>query len=249
MRRSLSSLAAALLVVACANPADLVPDSPDTGVAPDTGVDALAPKDAGKDSSSKPSDSGADSSVSDAGSDATVADATVDAALDAAMDASDGGSVIDASDGGGSVDGGATNDTCAQGVTLVDGVAVNGDTTSAADDYHVEVNISSVCSSNSSLGLYTYDGNDVAYTITVPDTKKLTVVVTPTSAWDPAVAIVSSCASVGPTCLGGADEGFSSDPETAVYTNTTGSPQTVFILVDSYSTSEMGPFTIKASLQ
>lgn len=239
MRRTLPFVAAALLVAACANPADPIPDDPDTGKgAAEAGVDASAPpKDAGKDTSVKPTDGGSkekDSSLADAGADAADNDA-----------ASDGGGVVDASIADASVG----NDTCAQAVTLVDGVAANGDTSLATDTYQVDVGLSLVCDNNSSLGTYTYDGYDVAYTITVPDTKKLTVVVDPTGSWDPAVAIVTTCASVGPTCLGGADEGFSSDPETADYTNTTGSAQTVFVIVDSYSTSSHGPFTIKATLQ
>jgi hypothetical protein len=256
MRRILACLAVASVVAACANPVDLLPDYPDTGA--DAGADVTAPKDSGKDTSA-PVDAGKDSSVSDSGSDATASDAgtdatldaaadsSVDASVDATVDASDGG--VDASDGGSLVDGGTGNDTCAQSVTLVNGTMISGDTTNETDDYQVNVNISSVCDNSSSLGLYTYDGNDVAYTITVPNTKTLTVDVNPTSSWDPAIAIVSSCASVGPSCLGGADEGFSGDPETATYTNTTGSDQVVFIIVDSYSTSEMGPFTIQATLQ
>lgn len=257
MRRTLACLALASLVAACANPVDLLPDYPDTGT--DAGADVTAPKDGGKETSTPPVDAGQDSSVSDSGSDATAsdagadatldaaADATVDASVDAAADAGDAG--VDASDGGSSVDGGTANDTCAQAVTLVNGTSVNGDTTNETDDYQVNVAISQVCDNTSSLGLYTYDGNDVAYTITVPNTKALTVVVNPTGPWDPAVAIVSNCGSVGPSCLGGADEGFSADPETATYTNTTGSDQLVFIIVDSYSTSEMGPFTILATVQ
>ena len=253
MRRTLPFFAAALLVAACANPADLLPEYPDTGTASDTGADTSAPKDAGKDSSvigkdAAVADSGSDATVSDAGVDAAL-DASVDASVDASPDASDGGGVVDASDGGGVVDGGTGNDTCAVAVTLVDGVSASGSTNNATDDYHVETNISSVCDNNSSLGIYSYDGFDVAYTISVPNTKKLTVVVTPDNTWDPAVAIVTSCASVGPTCLGGADEGFDGDPETADYTNNTGSPQTVFIIVDSYDVGVHGPFTIKASLQ
>jgi len=255
MRRILASLSVALLVAACANPVDLLPDYPDTGT--DTGADATPPKDSGKDTSTPPVDAGKDSSVADSGSDATASDggsdATLDASvdadasIDATVDASDGG--VDASDGGSPVDGGTGNDTCAQAVVLVNGVSVSGDTTSASDDYQVEVGISLVCDNTSSLGTYTYDGNDVTYTLTVPNGKKLTIDVNPTNQWDPAVAIVASCASAGPSCLGGADEGFSGDPETASYTNTTGSDQVVFVIVDSYSTSEMGPFTIQATLQ
>ena len=89
----------------------------------------------------------------------------------------------------------------------------------------------------------------MAYTITVPNGKKLTIDVNPTTQWDPAVAIVESCASAGPSCLGGADEGLDGDPETATYTNTTGAAQVVFIIVDSYSQSSDGPFTIQATIQ
>jgi len=255
MRRILACLAIASFVAACANPVDLLPDYPDTGT--DAGADVTAPKDSGKDTSTLV-DAGKDSSVDDSGSDATAsdagADATLDAAADASVDAGDGGvdasdGGVDASDGGSLIDGGTGNDTCAQAVTLVNGTMISGDTTNETDDYQVDVNISSVCDNNSSLGFYTYDGNDVAYTITVPNTKTLTVDVNPTSSWDPAIAIVGSCASVGPSCLGGADEGFSGDPETATYTNTTGSAQVVFIIVDSYSSSSYGPFTIQATLQ
>jgi hypothetical protein len=246
MRRTIPFVAIAFLVAACANATDPINDFPDSGGI-DTGTDVAA-KDSGKEAST-PSDGGKDHQVADTGSDTGDNDTGADATVDASVDASDGGSVVDASDGGSVVDGGTGNDTCGQAVALMNGVSASGDTTAAADDYQVEVNISSVCDNNSSLGGYTYDGNDVAYTITVPNGKKLTITVNPTTQWDPAVAIVESCASAGPTCLGGADEGFDGDPETADYTNTTGADKVVFVIVDSYSTSSDGPFTIQATLQ
>lgn len=267
MRRILPAFVLlSFVAVACANSTD-VEETPDTGTL-DSGVkDATvkdsSTKDAGKDVEVVKDSSVVDSTVADAndgsadaeaGADVVVADATLDVSLvDAGpdvsvVDASPDVSVIDASPDVSVVDGGTTNDTCQLATVVQSGVMVSGDTTNANNDYDVNANISLVCDLTD-LSFYTFDGNDVAYTISVPSGKTLTATVTPTTAWDPAIAIVSDCGNAGPTCLGGDDFNGVSSPETGTYTNSSGQTKTVFILVDSYSTSEYGPFTLTATVQ
>lgn len=258
MRRFTPALLAAALVVACAN-SEVLQDVPDTGTVPD----ASTIKDSGKDVEVKKDSgtkdaSGTDATVADASGDATLADATVDATSDASdassVDASDGGvdasdAAVDANDGGIVVlDGGTSNDTCQMAVGLTSGVPVSGDTTNATDNYDVNVSLSNVCSLTD-LSFYQFDGNDLAYTISVPNGKTLTVTVTPTTSWDPALALVSDCSNIGPTCLGGDDFNGSGDPETGTHTNTSGQTETIYIVVDSYDSSEYGPFTLSAVVQ
>ncbi len=259
MRRLLTTAAALALIVACANPTEVV-DTPETGTL-DASTDTGTPKkDSGKDVEVQKDSSSTDSTVVDATGDANDdasgdsgeagADGAMDAVADVSIDASEGGvdASVDANDGGIVVDGGTSNDTCSMAVALTSGVNVSGDTTNASDDYDVDVNLSNVCS-QTDLSFYQFDGNDVAYTIVVPNGKTLTATVTPTTQWDPAISIVSDCTNIGPTCLGGDDMNGTGDPETGTYTNTSGQAQTVFIVVDSYDFSEYGPFTLSALVQ
>lgn len=250
MRHLLAFAVSTLLIAACANSevSSVPPDSSTLDAAADVSVkDSSTPKDSGggKDAEAK-KDSGGD--------DATLADSSTDADLDATTDAGDAGvdaadAMADASDGSVVVlDGGTGNDTCLLAIGLSSGVPVSGDTTSATDDYDVNVNISNVCD-QTDLSFYQFDGRDVAYSISVPTGKTLTAVVAPTTQWDPALALVTDCSNIGPTCVGGDDFNGSGDPETGTYTNNTGQTQTIFIVVDAYSSSEYGPFTLNATVQ
>jgi hypothetical protein len=259
MRRILTTAAALALVVACANPSEVV-DTPETG-AVDASTEAAPKKDSGKDVEVQKDSSGGDATIADAtldgiadASDATldvvadvasdVVDGSIDAS-DAAVDASD--AAVDASDGG-VLDGGTSNDTCSMAVALTSGVNVSGDTTNANDDYDVNVSLSNVCS-QTDLSFYQFDGNDVAYSIVVPNGKTLTATVTPTTLWDPALSIVGDCSNIGPTCLGGDDFNGAGSAETGTYTNSSGQAKTVFVVVDSYDFSEYGPFTLSVLVQ
>jgi len=150
-----------------------------------------------------------------------------------------------ATPGGGTVGG----ETCADAYTLSSGVAVNGDTTGHTDNYEIgSTNSSAVCTPD--LGDFTYDGPDVVYKILVPKTKTVSVVLTKSNlptVWDAALAIVTDCAAAAASCVGGSDA-VSGNTESASYTNNTAADRTVFIVVDSYLSSEYGVFSLVATV-
>ena len=75
------------------------------------------------------------------------------------------------------------------------------------------------------------------YEIEMPAGSSFTATVTNTA--DGALWVVGECEAVGGafTCLGYADDTFTGDPEVVSYTNTSGSAMTVYLVVDSYSSS------------
>jgi hypothetical protein len=140
-------------------------------------------------------------------------------------------------------------DLCANAPVLPIGIDMpNQDTTNLVDHYDFGNAPSTACTP--AFDGFGYDGHDGAYRVTIPAGKKLTVVMTksniPTN-WDPALAIVTDCASAGPTCLSGSDE-ILGLTETVSYTNTGASALPVFILVDSFLPSEYGVYSIRADL-
>jgi len=80
---------------------------------------------------------------------------------------------------------------------------------------------------------YATSGPEAIYSIYVNDGDTIDLTLTPTTtAWDPALYIVGSCWDPANTCLGGADAGFSGDPETATLTFNCGGYY--YIMADSY---------------
>lgn len=88
---------------------------------------------------------------------------------------------------------------------------------------------------------YTENGFERYYAVTLNPGGTFTATVTfPTK--DGALWVLDGC--VEPfTCLVGADDGVTGDPETVTYMNTGVSAQTVYLVVDSYGTSSCGDFT------
>jgi hypothetical protein len=103
----------------------------------------------------------------------------------------------------------------------------------------------------------TYPGRDRVYQIDVAAGQTLTAVVTPTTSFDAAIYFVASpdsnCLTMGTTCIGqGDDTNFGGTgmgaAETGTYTNSSGATQTVFIVVDTFSSSGTGGFDLTVSL-
>jgi hypothetical protein len=82
--------------------------------------------------------------------------------------------------------------------------------------------------------------------------KRLQVTVTPTTAWDVSVSLVLgpavNCADSPRTCLVGADDEEDGGSERVTYTNKSGVPETVFVIVDAYKAGVTGPFTLLAEI-
>ena len=94
-------------------------------------------------------------------------------------------------------------------------------------------------------------GADRVYSISVPGGKKLTASVVPTGTGDPAIYLVagpaSNCTMVPVPCLAGDDSGAASQTNTAAYTNTGTSPQTIFVVIDSIAAA-VSSFTLTTAL-
>ena len=170
----------------------------------------------------------------DSGGDARDAKTELDAPPDTPeMDGSDSG-------------GGCNNDTCSSALVLVSNMQQSCTTAGETDDYDFGNQTSNECVND--VGSTTFDGADVAFKIDVPSGQKLSVTVTPTSQWDPAIGIVTACGMSGASCVGAADGDGTGQPETASYTNKSNSTVPVYIIVDSTQGDE-GPFDIVANLQ
>jgi hypothetical protein len=138
-------------------------------------------------------------------------------------------------------------DTCLDAVPVTPGTLSNQTTVGYQGDYALP----SSCTGANTLGL------DRVYSISIPAGQKLTVTVTPVladggSSWDPAIYLLggqaSDCASAT-TCLAGRDLGGGGAPETLEYTNTSGSPLPVFLVVDGYGLNDVGgPFSMTIHL-
>lgn len=99
---------------------------------------------------------------------------------------------------------------------------------------------------------FTQPGPERVYSVSVPSGHLLTVVMTPVS-FDGALYVVdqpaSSCQASGTACLAGSDRFGGSAAETATWRNVTGMSRTVFIVVDSYSSTLSGSFSLSAVSQ
>ena len=91
-------------------------------------------------------------------------------------------------------------------------------------------------------------GADRAHAVTVPAGQHLTATVHPTSSWDPSINLVAgpaaSCELLPRTCLVGSDSGGTMADDTIGYTNSTASAQTLFIIIDSFSSAQTGTYDL-----
>ncbi|MBK9037105.1 MAG: hypothetical protein IPL61_38655 [Myxococcales bacterium] len=163
----------------------------------------------------------AESSV-DATTDGPPADAGADAPTDAP--GSDGRPA------GNDVCAGAEDvTTAAHGAT---GATITGDLTG----YHNDVQPPTACTG------FTNDGPDAVYVVTMGPGKTITATLDP-QGWDGAVEIVQPCV-LTPICLAGSD---GASPEVASYTSTAAT--TVYVVVDSWSDTAFGPYTLNVTVQ
>lgn len=96
----------------------------------------------------------------------------------------------------------------------------------------------------SALGceVYTENGLEDYYEVEVPAGASFTATVTGT--YDGALWVVGECEAEGGafTCLAYADDTFTGDPEVISYTNTSGSDEVVYLVVDAYGTDSCGTY-------
>jgi hypothetical protein len=158
--------------------------------------------------------------------------------------------------GGGATGGGgggtaiplAGGETCTSAVILPGPGLYSGTTTSAANNY------GSTASGNCVGGRSTGStGPDVVYRVTVANGQTLFLKVTPESGYDATVNLIeaftttncggASGSGLSPVCVDGGD-----DPDEVAYQNTTGVPQTFFVVIDAFETGGSGSYTLEYTL-
>lgn len=129
------------------------------------------------------------------------------------------------------------NDTCAGAIEVSCNSIVQGSTALAGNSLSESATNQCVIGSSAL-------GGDVFYHICVPPGYQLNTLTTPLSVWDPAIWFVTDCADAN-TCVAGADIGFSGDTETLSWINSTSNPVCLYIIMDSWTMSQFGAFTIE----
>jgi hypothetical protein len=134
-------------------------------------------------------------------------------------------------------------DSCRAPVALSSGSPQTGTTIGFMNDF--DVTEPSACGSALSGG---YTAPDVVYSLTVPAGATLTVTVTPAASWDVGLILLGNCAAGAASCLEASDQGNAGAAETVVYAVNGSSAETVFVVVDGWTESEAGSFTLTAQL-
>jgi len=136
-------------------------------------------------------------------------------------------------------------DTCATAPVLMPGMLTMQTTVGLNDDYRP----------SPGGGCRSANGPDRAFLVTVPAGSTLTVTVTPTgpgvSSDDPVLNLLPSpatnCVAIPMMCLASADQGFSGDPETLVWTNSGASAVDVYLIVDGFNAA-LQEFTVATTI-
>lgn len=132
------------------------------------------------------------------------------------------------------VTGPIANDTCETAEDVTGGGTFYGTTICAAGDYD-----GSGCIPYSSLA------PDVVYSIDVNDGDTVDILYTPLTSYDPSFYVVGDCGDIVGTCMGGADNGLTGDPEfDSIYFDCGG---TYYIILDAWSTGE-GDFQLDVTV-
>lgn len=101
-------------------------------------------------------------------------------------------------------------------------------------------------------GFATMPGLDRAYAVTIPAGQRLTAVASPSAAFDVGIDLVAgpatNCAVAPRVCLAGDDNGGAGVAESASFSNTTAAAQTIFVIIDAYTTTATGTGTFSLAL-
>src|SRR5687768_11335948 len=132
------------------------------------------------------------------------------------------------------------NDDCAGAMMIAAPGTTMGSTLAATNDYDEGENCAGVA------------GADVVYSISVPAGQRLTATVENAGdGWDPSISLATMAAcDVDPrVCLTGDDSGGADEVNSVSYTNTSGAAETIFIIIDSFSATMSGNFTLTTMLE
>ena len=128
-------------------------------------------------------------------------------------------------------------DTCADAYRVPKGSSqFNGTTTAYNADYGISASAGS-CTS------WSQAGPDAVYKIELEDNETLTANLSAT--WDSSLYLITDCAQSDTSCVAGEDNG---NPETITYQNTSGQAATYYLMVDSFSASRSGDYTLDVTI-
>jgi hypothetical protein len=146
---------------------------------------------------------------------------------------------------GGAGGGFSGGESCASPVILPGQGTYNDSTLGYAND-HDFLDLAPCVGSTTAGG-----GPDKVYRVTVPSNSMLTVTVTPQVGFDATLNLINGASNCGgppgssliPACLAGGD-----DPETASWTNNLGISTQVLIMVDGWTATQSGSYTLTYSI-
>lgn len=137
------------------------------------------------------------------------------------------------------------NDTCETAEVITIGTPIDGNTGGTTSNYDDGLE-AMTCTS------FSQPGGDVAYQVALTAGQVITVTLSNVSPnFDPSVALLGPgtaaavCNASPVACLKGADENLSGDGETFTFTATTAG--TYFVIVDTFSTTQGGKFTLNVT--
>ncbi|MBA3541628.1 MAG: pre-peptidase C-terminal domain-containing protein [Deltaproteobacteria bacterium] len=135
----------------------------------------------------------------------------------------------------------AANDTCATAVQLTIGTPVTGTTVGGVSNYNLGLE-PATCTG------FAQRGSDVTYRVTLTANQVVTVALSDVSAgFDPSLALlgpggVAVCTASPVVCLAGADAGVGGGAETFTFTTTAAG--NYYVIVDAFSATRAGTFTL-----
>ncbi len=106
--------------------------------------------------------------------------------------------------------------------------------------------------SNSSCMQYSEDGAEIVYKITLPANTTVQISMTPSSDYDVALYVITSCGDVTAenSCVAGADEALEGGEETLTITNNSSQEQVYYVVADTYGdSSSCGSFDLSITPQ
>jgi hypothetical protein len=130
------------------------------------------------------------------------------------------------------------NDTCAT-ATMIGAGTLTGTTLGALDDYGA----GTMCAGTA--------GGDVVYAVEIPPGRVLVASVTSgDGSFDPSISLVDAgCGGSPRVCLDGDDSGGASTVNFVERTNSTGAPERVLLVIDSFRASGGGAFELSVALE
>jgi cysteine-rich repeat protein len=141
---------------------------------------------------------------------------------------------------GGAGGGGMANgDSCSSVIALSGAGSYDFDSTGLAEDY---TDYQGSCSDK------TAEGADMVFSLELAPDEIADITMTPSASNDAVLVFASSCGDPINSCVDKEDTGGSGKAESLTYANTSGAPQTIYVIADNYYSGDTGPFTLDVAI-